>query len=262
AKKPRPIYAGPGWEGQRMPASYLQPRRGTNGRRIMEHGAGEEMVAFYEAWVGREERIVADLTDALLPARRRRDVLAPLVDAAVGHVSEYYERKARLADRDVVAALDPRWLNPLERTFLWAWGWKPALVFRFADGAVAGGSSHQQQRRALERVRAATAEAEREVDREVAVVQESLAGPRVLAALRRQHPRNGEADEAVAAVGRSLRVLLAAADALRERTVRDVVGTLAPDQAGAFLAAMLRFHLGVHRAGRNWGSGNGGRRGL
>uniref|UniRef100_A0A0D9Y7D1 DOG1 domain-containing protein n=1 Tax=Oryza glumipatula TaxID=40148 RepID=A0A0D9Y7D1_9ORYZ len=191
-----------------MPASYLQPRRGTNGRRIMEHGSGEEMVAFYEAWVGREERIVADLTDALLPARRRRDVLAPLVDAAVGHVSEYYERKARLADRDVVAALDPRWLNPLERTFLWAWGWKPALVFRFADGAVAGGSSHQQQRRALERVRAATAEAE------------------------------------------------------RERTVRDVVGTLAPDQAGAFLAAMLRFHLGVHRAGRNWGSGNGGRRGL
>uniref|UniRef100_A0A0E0JHM2 DOG1 domain-containing protein n=1 Tax=Oryza punctata TaxID=4537 RepID=A0A0E0JHM2_ORYPU len=187
----------------------------------MEDGAGE-MVAFYEAWVGREERIVADLTDAL-PARRR-DVLAPLVGAAVDHVSEYYERKARLADRDVVAALDPRWLNPLERTFLWSWGWKPALVFRFADGAVVGSSHAQQQRRALEHMRAATAEAEREVDREVAAVQESLAGPR--------------------------------------RTVRDIVGTLAPDQAGAFLAAMMRFHLSVHRAGRNWGSGNGGRRGL
>uniref|UniRef100_J3KZ62 DOG1 domain-containing protein n=2 Tax=Oryza brachyantha TaxID=4533 RepID=J3KZ62_ORYBR len=80
----------------------------------MERGAGgHEMVAFYEAWVGREERIIADLTGAL-PARRR-DVLAPLVDAALGHVGDYYEHKARLADRDVVAALDPRWLNPLER---------------------------------------------------------------------------------------------------------------------------------------------------
>ncbi|KAL5228903.1 hypothetical protein ABZP36_017168 [Zizania latifolia] len=213
-----------------------------------------DMVAFYEAWVGREEQIVAELTGALLV--RRQDVLAPLVDAAVDHVAAYYEHKSRLADRDVVAALDQRWLNPLERTFLWAWGWKPALMFRFVEG----GGSHQ--RRALEHLRTATAEAERELDREVAAVQESLAGPRVLAALRRQHPRNGEVDEAAAAVGRSLRVLLAAADALRERTVRGIVGALSPDHAGAFLVAMLTFHLGVHRAGLNWSSGNGGRRGL
>jgi len=104
------------------------------------------------------------------------------------------------------------------------------------------------------------AAAEREVDLQVAAVQESLAGPRVLAALRRQPPRNVEADEAVAAVGRSLRVLLAAADALRDRTLRAVVGLLAPDQAGAIVAAMLRFHLGVRRAGRDWTSGHGGQR--
>jgi hypothetical protein len=219
------------------------------------------MEAFYDAWVEHEERIVADLTTALsLPSRRRRDdALPPLVDAAVGHVAAYYEHKARLADRDVVAALDPRWLNPLERTFLWAWGWKPALVFRFAE---TGGAGAQQQQRALEDLRAATAAAEREVDREVAAVQESLAGPRVLAALRRQQtPRNREADDAVAAVGRSLRVLLGAADALRERTLRGVVGLLAPDQAAAFVAAMLRFHLAVRRAGRDWSSVHGGQRG-
>lgn len=215
-----------------------------------------DMAVFYDTWVGREEQIVADLT-AALPARQR-DVLASLVDAAVDHVASYYEHKSRLADRDVVAALDPRWLNPLERTFLWAWGWKPALVFRFVDGDGVG--SHQ--RRALEDLCVATAAGEREVDREVAAVQESLAGPRVVAALRRQPARNGEADEAVAAVGRSLRVLLAAADALRERTVRGVVGVLAPEQAGAFVAAMLRFHLGVRRAGRLWSSGHGGRRAL
>ena len=223
----------------------------------------DDMVAFYDAWVGREEQIVADLTAALaLPPRRQRDALAPLVDAAVDHVAAYYEHKARLADRDVVAALDPRWLNPLERTFLWAWGWKPALVFRFVESAAAGeGGVGPAQRRALEELRAATAAAERGVDREVAAAQESLAGPRVLAALRRQAPRNGggeAADDAVAAVGRSLRVLLGAADALRERTLRGVVGLLAPDQAGAFLAAMLRFHLGVRRAGRDWSPGHRG----
>jgi hypothetical protein len=218
--------------------------------------AGEDMAAFYDAWVRREEEIVAELTAAL--STRRRDALAPLVDAAMDHVAAYYEHKSRLADRDVVAALDPRWLNPLERTFLWAWGWKPALVFRLVDGQAL--RSHQQ-RRALEDLRAATAAAEREVEREVAAVQESLAGPRVLAALRRQHPLNGEADDAVAAVGRSLRVLLAAGDTLRERTVRAVVGVLLPEQAGAFVAAMLRFHLGVRRAGRVWSSGHGGRRG-
>jgi hypothetical protein len=224
-----------------------------------------DMAAFYDAWVDREEQIVADLTAALaLPPRRRSDALAPLVDAAVAHVAAYYEHKSRLADRDVVAALDPRWLNPLERTFLWAWGWKPALMFRFLEtgGVGVGGEGigvglGPEQRRALEELRAATAAAEREVDLQVAAVQESLAGPRVLAALRRQPPRSGEA---VAAVGRSLRVLLAAADALRDRTLRAVVGLLAPDQAGAVVAAMLRFHLGVRRAGRDWSSGHGGQR--
>ena len=215
-------------------------------------------MAFYDAWVGREEQIVADLTAALvLPPWRQRDALAPLVDAAVDHVAAYYEHKARLADRDVVAALDPRWLNPLERTFLWAWGWKPALVFRFVEAG--GGGMGPAQRRALEDLRAATAAAERGLDREVAAAQESLAGPRMLAALRRQAPRDGgEADDAVAEVGRSLRVLLGAADALRERTLRGVVGLLAPDQAGAFLAAMLRFHLAVRRAGRDWSPGHRG----
>ncbi|KAI5010647.1 hypothetical protein ZWY2020_012784 [Hordeum vulgare] len=234
----------------------IQERRGS----YMAHAG--DMTAFYGAWVGREEEIVSDLTAAL--GARRRDALAPLVDAAMDHVATLYEHKASLADRNVVAALDQRWLNPLERTFLWAWGWRPALVFRFVDGSGIG----PRQRRELEDLRAATAAAEKEVDREVAAVQESLAGPRVLEALRqrRQHPRNGvQADEAVAAVGQSLRVLLAAGDALRERTVRGVVGVLAPDaeQAGAFFAAMLRFHLGVHRAGRAWSSGHGGgRRGL
>nr|CAB3477018.1 unnamed protein product [Digitaria exilis] len=237
--------------------------------------SSDDMEAFYEAWVGREEQLVADLTSAMaLQRHATTDAVAPLVDAAVGHVAAYYEHKSGLADRDVVAALDPRWLNPLERTFLWAWGYKPALLFRFVflddGGGVAMGSS-VAQRRALEELRAATAAAEREVEREVAAVQESLAGPRVLAALRRQAPRrrnsNGEAaeeEDAVAAVGRSLRVLLGAADALRERTLRGVVGLLAPDQAAAFVVAMMRFHLGVRRAGRGWssGSGHGGRRGV
>ncbi|KXG32375.1 protein DOG1-like 4 [Sorghum bicolor] len=222
----------------------------------------DDMAAFYDAWVRREEQIVADLTAALalplpLPPRRRSDALAPLVDAAVAHVAAYYEHKSRLADRDVVAALDPRWLNPLERTFLWAWGWKPALVFRFVEtgGVGLGLGLGPEQRRALEELRAATAAAEREVDLQVAAVQESLAGPRVLAALRRQRQPPRRNDEAVAAVGRSLRVVLAAADALRDRTLRGVVGLLAPDQAGAVVAAMLRFHLGVRRAGRDWTSG-------
>ncbi|AQK91321.1 protein DOG1-like 4 [Zea mays] len=219
----------------------------------------DDMAAFYDAWVGREEQIVAELTAALaLQPRRRGDALALLVDGAVAHVAAYYEHKSRLADRDVVAALDPRWLNPIERTFLWAWGWKPALMFRFVESVGVG--LRLEQRRALEELRGATAAAEREVDLQVAAVQESLAGPRVLAALRRQPLRNGEAEDAVAVVGRSLRVLLVAADALRDRTLRGVVGLLATDQAGAVVVAMLRFHLGVRRAGRDWSSGHGAQR--
>ncbi|CAO2184796.1 unnamed protein product [Urochloa humidicola] len=251
------------------PEQEQQPRRPQGGRRARPPPApppvaacSDDMAAFYDAWVVREEELAAALA---LPPRQRRGAVAPLVDAAVGHVAAYYEHKSRLADRDVVAALDPRWLNPLERTFLWAWGWKPALVFRFVDNIAGEGTA--QQRRALEELRASTAAAEREVDRQVAAAQESLAGPRVLAALRRQQapPRNGEAaaaDDAVAAVGRALRVLLGAADALRERTLRAVVSLLAPEQAAAVLAAMLRFHIGVRRAGRDWGSGSGGQRGV
>ncbi|KAL5230461.1 hypothetical protein ABZP36_029237 [Zizania latifolia] len=49
---------------------------------VVRENAGD-MVALYKIWVGREEQIVAELTDALLA--RRRDVLAPLVDAAVDY---------------------------------------------------------------------------------------------------------------------------------------------------------------------------------
>ncbi|GJN05447.1 hypothetical protein PR202_ga23073 [Eleusine coracana subsp. coracana] len=213
---------------------------------LMSSSYSDDMAAFYAAWAVREEELAAALTSAL-PSRRRD----ALVAAALDHVAAYYEHKSRLADRDVVAALDPHWLNPLERTFLWAWGWKPALVFRFLNSNSAE----------LEALRAATSAAEREVEREVAAVQESLAGPRVLAALRRQAParRDGEPaaaahDDAVDAVGRVLRVLLGSADALRERTVRGVVALLAPDQAAAFVAAMLTFHISVRRAGRDWSS--------
>ncbi|GJN32053.1 hypothetical protein PR202_gb20525 [Eleusine coracana subsp. coracana] len=215
------------------------------------------MAAFYAAWAVREEELAAALTSAL--PSRRRDVLAPLVAAALDHVAAYYDHKSRLADRDVVAALDPHWLNPLERTFLWAWGWKPALAFRFLNSNTNSNSNSAE----LEALRAATSAAEREVEREVAAVQESLAGPRVLAALRRQmaparrdgNPTAAAAhDEAVDAVGRALRVLLGSADALRQRTVRGVVAMLAPDQAAAFIAAMLTFHISVRRAGRDWSS--------
>ncbi|XP_066333753.1 protein DOG1-like 4 [Miscanthus floridulus] len=113
----------------------------------------DDMEAFYDAWVGREEQIVADLTAGLaLPPRRRSDALAPLVDAAVAHVAAYYEHKSWLADHDIVAALDQHWLNLLERTFLWAWGWKPTLMFRFVEtgGVDAGIGVGPEQRHALE----------------------------------------------------------------------------------------------------------------
>lgn len=209
----------------------------------------DDMASFYAAWAEREEELAAALT-AALPSRH----VDALVGAALDHVAAYYEHKSRLAERDVVAALDPRWLNPLERAFLWAWGWKPALAFRFLTTTSAE----------LDALRAATSAAERDVERDLAAAQESLAGPRVLAALRRQAPaaRNGEVahDEAVDAVGRALRVLLASADALRERTLRAVVAALPPDQAATFVAALLTFHVSVRRAGRDWNSSAARRR--
>jgi hypothetical protein len=95
----------------RPPPLHLHPRT------PVTMSYSDDMAAFYDAWAGREEELAAALA-AALPSRRP-DVLASLVDAA------YYEHKSRLADRHVVAALDPRWLNPLERAFLWAWGGSP-----------------------------------------------------------------------------------------------------------------------------------------
>ncbi|OAY77343.1 Transcription factor TGA7 [Ananas comosus] len=204
-----------------------------------------EMETFYEGWVAEQERILELLVAA---PRDRPDLHVPLVARALAHYDGYRLRRSRVADRDVLRAFDPRWLTPLERSFIWIAGWKPALAFRFVprDGGVddeAGG------RAAVEELRREVAEEERALAAAMARVQEGLAAPAVVEAVRRPGRNGEERANAAAAVEDSLRRLLDAADALRARTVRTIVDVLQPWEAVRFLAAAAQFHLGLRRAG-------------
>ncbi|KAJ1692071.1 hypothetical protein LUZ63_008769 [Rhynchospora breviuscula] len=202
------------------------------------------MEAFFTEWVRQEESLVSSLLAAILSNDHAHQ--SRLVSLAVSHIESFYLHKSRLAEHDVVQAFYPRYLTPFERTFLWLGGFKPSLAFKFIPPEPAASSD------TIMHLRRSILAEERDMSKQMATLQESLAARELLEAIRIfDHRRNGDnsMEWAATEVGDGLRELLASADRLRLCTLRGIMQALKPADAATFVANAMKFHLNIRRFG-------------
>lgn len=202
------------------------------------------MEPFLRDWLERHEHFHRELISA---PRDSDEHLRRLVGRVLDHYHEYYAAKSRAAAGDVLSLFFPSWLTSYECTFLWISGWKPSLAFRLLRAAVTPLTEPEQ--RAVGELQRETALAERELTEELARVQEAFAMPQVLGYVPGVL-RGPAREEAVGELVGDLERLVVAADALRARTVYNLVGILSPVQSVDFLAAAAELHFCIRR----WGS--------
>lgn len=207
------------------------------------------MESFFPGWLARQRLLLDELLAVPLDSEEDQGNLRPLLDRVFAHYHEYYHEKNRLATRDPLLVFSPSWLSPYERTFLWITGWKPSLAFSLLRTSASGRRPlTAAQGEAVLVLQRETGEAERELEEQMARVQEAMAMPQVLGMVR--GPRDGELRTgAVEAVVGSMRVLAEEADALRTRTVSRLTEILTSAQMVEFLTAAAQLHLRV----REWG---------
>lgn len=212
--------------------------------------------SFFERWLLQQQTLLDDLLSLLHSPPQDDAVKAEtrdrLFEQVISHYNRYYEEKSSAANRNPFPFFSPPWLTPFERTLLWVSGFKPSIIFRLIGEAV-GEELTAEQRRRMEEEWAETRRREREVAKEMARVQESVAGPPIYALMREDRRLiDGEVDE----LGEAMEVLTAAmrrvmeeADAVRGSTVRSVLEILSPAQRIKFLAAAAQYTLQVRRCG-------------
>ncbi|KAH7676505.1 Transcription factor TGA like domain-containing protein [Dioscorea alata] len=205
------------------------------------------MESYYPAWISRQEQLLGELLSINrddIPAQRA------LISRVLAHYHEYYAQKSRT---DVLLLFSAPWLTPLERTFLWATGWRPSLAFRLLPRAITHPLTAAQSP-AVDDLRRLTAAREKEVENGLAKVQEAVASTAMLRLARgerRTTSGEGEGDggsssgNAAQLVLAELDALVSAADALRSETVTSLIEILSVEQTVDFLAAAATLHLQI-----------------
>ncbi|OWM67113.1 protein DOG1-like 4 [Punica granatum] len=213
--------------------------------------------SFFEDWLVRQEHYLYELQSAAknLHVTGKQD-LEDLTDRVLSHYQQYYDEKSRIMQTDVSILFSPPWLTRLERAHLWVAGFKPGLVVELSLGSL-GGELTQDQARRMEEVRITARMREKELDNEMAQLQESLACPPLLGAARKRGkplPLNWKVneEEAAAATGAMrarMEEAVVQADLLRMRIALGVMEILNPGQRVKFLTAVTQLLLRLRTCG-------------
>ncbi|KAK9126691.1 hypothetical protein Scep_015537 [Stephania cephalantha] len=220
--------------------------------------------AFFEGWLVRQEHYLDELLSAQdsfadEDGESQQEEVRGLISRVLSHYQQYYQAKALAARNDVFHVFSPSWFSTLERSFLWIGGFKPGLVFRLLGSAV-GGDMGSEQLMLIERLKGETRAAEKELEEEMASVQESVAAPPLVEMARRagrlvDRERRSGADNVLESLRRSAQVLVESADHLRAMTTSKVIEVLSPAQGVRLLAAAAQLQLRI----RMWGAQRDGR---
>ncbi|GJX73053.1 DOG1-like protein 4 [Tanacetum coccineum] len=215
-----------------------------------------QFVTFFNGWLVRQEEFLHELRSALQTreALADNDALRALTARVLAHYQQYYEQKSRIANFDVSLVFSPPWFSSFERSFFWIAGFKPGLAFRVANNCVDDLDGDQVER--MERLATETKAEERELENEMARIQESVAAPPIVEVVRRSECDGnidgiyGDMARAIEGLRTEMELVLANADMLRSRTAERVVEILSPVQNVKFLAAVTELQLKI----RMWGS--------
>ncbi|KAI3897792.1 hypothetical protein MKX03_013698 [Papaver bracteatum] len=220
---------------------------------------------FFTGWLIRQKNYLDQLMSAGNNSQNISEMeLRSLVFQILTHYEQYYAAKVTAARKDVFVMFAPPWFSSYELTYLWITGFKPSLAFKILDKSV--DELTDEQLEALCRLRVQTKAAERELNNEMARVQESLALPPLVNVALRINPAGrrvdgGETvDAAMQTVTKEMEILVESADFLRMTTAMKIVEILSPVQSVRFLAAATQLQVNIRMLGLQKDAERGGRR--
>ncbi|KAK9674503.1 hypothetical protein RND81_12G237100 [Saponaria officinalis] len=220
---------------------------------------------FQDSWIDQLRKIVGQLTDGPTRPKTEEDSrqVRRLVDKVVSHYVDYYAAKAAVGRTDVLILFAAPWASALERSLHWVAGFRPTTVFHlmYTESSVRfeshvmdilrgrrtgdlGELSPGQLARVSE-LQCQTVKEENKIGDELGAWQEALARAEPeWAGLPGASPRDG-----LEKLLEKLGEVVAKADELRMRTIRQVVEFLTPQQAAEFVVAAAELQFGI----RAWG---------
>ncbi|MCL7045416.1 hypothetical protein MKW94_011581 [Papaver nudicaule] len=208
---------------------------------------------FLDGWLVRQQNYLDELIHTNANSTEiPEDQLKALISRVLGHYQQYYEAKSIASRRDVFVLFSPPWFSTYERTFLWIAGFKPGLLLRILNKAVKDLSEDQSSR--VRRIDTETKVAERELNQEMAAIQERVVSPELVDLARRGGRLiDGETldrDSEFQCLKEAMEAVVVAADYLRVTVTRNIVEVLNPMQAISFLAGATQLQVRI----RVWGS--------
>ncbi|KAL0732570.1 hypothetical protein Bca4012_008779 [Brassica carinata] len=209
--------------------------------------------SFANGWLIRHRHFVEQLTCASSFSETNR--ITPqdqqfLVTQFLSHCLQYYQEKSSavsVAGDTVFTFFSPPWFTSYAKLILWVGDFRPSLVFKLTDSSVGDLTRHQRDR--ISSLRSETRRRERDVMRDFALVQQSVADPPVMLAARRVGARgmvDGEGsdlEEAMDVLKNGMAAAMNEADELRCATVGRVVEILTTGQAVKVLRMIGELHL-------------------
>ncbi|XP_023540935.1 protein DOG1-like 4 [Cucurbita pepo subsp. pepo] len=210
----------------------------------------DSFTAFFEGWLLRQQQYL----DELLTATRRHPDdaadngdLDDLISRTLSHYEEYYEKKSRIAQRDIFLVFSPTWFTTYEQSLLWIGGFRPGLIFRLVNESINDMWDDQVLR--IGRLREDVKVEERMLNNDLAKIQEKVAAPPLLEFFRRQSHDGVTGGTEMEALKAAFQSVLASADFLRRETALKVAEILTPAQTVRFLAAVAQLHLRIRACG-------------
>lgn len=212
---------------------------------------GSDFEAFFEGWLVRQEHYLDELQSALQKHEESKDdeYIKDLSARIFSHYQEYYEEKSRMSNHNVFLVFNPPWFTPFERSFFWIAGFKPDLAFKVA--ALVASDMSEEQKQMIEQLKTEIKVVVRELNNELARVQESVAAHELMIVGDRALVGNemGEINSVLEELQAELLAVLSNADVLRTRTAERVAAILNPVQNVKFLAAVTQMQLRVRTTG-------------